>query len=76
MQMTATELRSNLYRTLDRVLETGEPVEILRNGRVVQIVPVAQARVLRLEALVGHPGALAGDPDDLVHLDWSGEWQP
>jgi hypothetical protein len=27
----------------------------------------------RLDA---HPGTIAGDPEELVHLDWSDEWRP
>ena len=26
--------------------------------------------------LVAHPGAVVGDPDALVHLDWSAAWCP
>ncbi len=72
--LTPTELRSNLYRILDQVLDTGEPVEIVRRGRVMRIV--ADAPRFRLDELVPHPDFIVGDPDDLVHLDWSGEWKP
>lgn len=74
MPLTATDLRSNLYRILDRVLETGEPVAIIRRGRVIRIVPDG-ARV-DLDALEPHPDAIVGDADDLIHQDWSGEWRP
>jgi len=74
MTLTATELRSNLYRLLDRALETGEPIEILRNGRVIRLVPDTQ--VCHLDRLEAHPGYLTGDPDSIVHLDWSDQWQP
>jgi len=39
MRVTATELRQNLYRIIDAVLETGESVEIARKGGTVRIVP-------------------------------------
>jgi hypothetical protein len=29
-----------------------------------------------LDRLVPHPGSIVGDPEDLVHIDWSGEWHP
>ena len=74
MPLTATELRSNLYRVLDHVLETGESVDIVRNGRVVRLVPDTPR--LRLDALEPHPDSIVGDPGDLVHLDWSHEWKP
>lgn len=42
MPLTASKLRENIYRVLDQVLETGEPVEIERNGRRLRIVAVEQ----------------------------------
>ena len=35
MALTASKLRENIYRVLDQVLETGEPVEIERAERQV-----------------------------------------
>ncbi len=72
--MNPSELRANLYQVLDRVLETGIPVEIQRNGRVLRIV--AEPLPSRLDRLIPHPDALVGDPDDIVQLDWSSEWKP
>ena len=72
--MTASQLRENVYRILDEVLETGVPVEIERKGRRVRIVPVAPPS--RLDRLQPHPDYVVGDPEELVHLDWSAEWKP
>jgi prevent-host-death family protein len=71
---SVSRLRANLYRVIDRVLETGEPVEIERNGRRLRIVPAEAAG--RLAALRPHPEYLRDDPESLVHLDWTGEWEP
>lgn len=73
MKTTATDLRANLYSYLDRVLETGEPLEIERKGRRLMIV--AATRPSRLER-IARRDTLACDPDDIVHIDWSGEWRP
>lgn len=73
-KLTATRLRANLYRVLDEVLETGRPVEIERHGRVLRIEVVQEDDPLA--RLVPHPEAIRGDLDDLVHIDWSGEWKP
>jgi antitoxin (DNA-binding transcriptional repressor) of toxin-antitoxin stability system len=72
MEMTASALRRDIYRILDRVLETGEPVIIERNGRRVRIS--ADDRPSRLDSLVRRPDVVVGDSEDLVHLDWSSEW--
>lgn len=71
---SVTALRANLYRLLDQVLETGIPIEVERNGARLRIAPVESAS--RLDRLRPHPGAIIGDEEDLVHMDWSGEWHP
>lgn len=74
MAINPSELRANLYRLLDKVLETGLPLEIERNGRRLRIV--ADDPPPRLARLVPHPGAVTGDPEDLVEFDWSKRWNP
>lgn len=74
MAISASELRQNIYRLLDEVLRTGQPLEIERSGRRLRIVPVdAPAKLSRLSP---HPGTIIGDPEELVHLDWTSEWRP
>ncbi len=71
MLITASELRGNIYQLLDKVLETGEPLEIVRKGRLVRIV--ADEKPSRVASLVKHD-CLNGDMEDIVHLDWAKEW--
>jgi hypothetical protein len=73
MALKASSLRENIYRILDQVLETGVPVEIERRGKILKIAP-AEPRS-KLENLKPRPYLLS-DPEELVHLDWSGEWLP
>lgn len=75
-RLTASKLRENVYRILDSVIDTGTPVEIVRNNRVLRIEVVDDRNGSRIENLAEHPGSVEGDPADLVHLDWSGEWRP
>jgi len=74
MAVTASQLRQDVYRLLDQVLSSGVPLEVERKGRRLRIVPDDGAS--RLERLRGNPNAIVGDPDDLVHLDWSSDWEP
>lgn len=74
MAISASELRQNVYRLLDEVLRTGSPLEIERGGRRLRIVPVDAPE--KLSRLSPHRGTIVGDPEDLVHVDWSGEWRP
>lgn len=74
MAIKPTELRRDLYRILDEVIATGTAVEIDRNGFRLKIVPVGTPG--RVDRLVPHPDALPGDPEEIVEIDWSGEWVP
>ena len=76
MVLTASKLRDNIYKILDQVLETGVPVEIARGRRRLKIVPADERSRSKLERLKARPKVLIGDPENLVHLDWSKEWKP
>jgi hypothetical protein len=75
MTLTASRLREDIYKILDGVLETGEPVEIERKGRVLQIVVDAppSSRVARMKKRIG---MINGDPGDLVAIEWSANRNP
>lgn len=62
-------LRADLYQVLDRVLETGVPVEIERKGRLLRIEAVEEQD--RLARLCPHPESVRDDLDSLVHTEWS-----
>lgn len=74
MAVSASELRQNVYRLLDEVLETGVPLEIERGGRTLRIVPVEGPP--KLDRVVGREDFIVGDPEELVHIDWSENWRP
>lgn len=67
MKVSATQLRQNLYRILDTVIRTGEPVEVTRKQGSVRIVPEQRRSIW--EALEVHD-VLAGD----IEVDWSSSW--
>lgn len=74
MSITASDLRANIYKLLDQVIETGTPLEIKRKGRTVRIIAVDPPS--KLSRLVDRPDYIKGNADDLVHIDWSSEWKP
>lgn len=74
MVVTASELRQNINKLLDQVLDSGVPLEIERNGRRLRVVPVDAPS--KLDRLIEHPGYIVRDPEELVHIDWSHEWRP
>jgi len=69
--VTATELRGNIYRLLDEVIETGMPIEIERKGKKVRIVTVEP--VDKLKNLTLRNDVINGDPEDLVTISWEHE---
>ena len=71
MKVTASQLRQNVYSILDETLATGVPVEIVRKGRVLRIVPDQKSSKL---ARLKKRACIAGDLDSIVHMDWSKEW--
>ena len=67
-----------MYRILDAVINTGQPVEIERNGRRLQIMAVEldTSTPRNLDMLIAHPGTVVGDAGDLVDIRWDHEWRP
>jgi len=74
MPVTASELRANIYKLLDQALETGQPIEVERKGKILRIVPAEQTS--KLARLPLRATFIRGDADELVHMDWSSEWKP
>jgi len=70
MKVTPTELRANVYRLIDEVIRTGEPIEIERKGKTVKIMrEPAGGKLKNLKRRKTY----SGDPEDLIHQDWSGD---
>jgi hypothetical protein len=74
MAISASQLRANVYRLLDEVLATGQPLEIKRNDKVLVIAP--KEEVSFWDRLPRRQGFIVGDPNELIHIDWSSEWNP
>ncbi|MBO3463771.1 type II toxin-antitoxin system Phd/YefM family antitoxin [Aetokthonos hydrillicola Thurmond2011] len=70
-KVTPTELSKNIDLLLDEVLQTGIPLEINKNGKLLKIVPMEKKD--KLKNLTFKPGVIQGDPDDLVNISWEQE---
>jgi hypothetical protein len=70
MKVSATELRGNVYRLIDEVIRTGEPIEIERKGKVVKIMREAAGGKLKN---LKRRKTYLGKPEDKMHQDWSEE---
>ncbi len=72
MRVTASQFRENVYRILDEAIATGVPVEVVRKGTVLKIVP--EPRFSKLSRLKRRK-AFNGDPEDIIGMDWAREWK-
>ncbi|MEH1866458.1 MAG: type II toxin-antitoxin system Phd/YefM family antitoxin [Nostoc sp.] len=70
-KVTLTELSNNIERLLDEVLETGIPLEINKNGKLLKIVPIETKD--KIKNLTFKFDAIQGNPDDLVNISWEQE---
>jgi PHD/YefM family antitoxin component YafN of YafNO toxin-antitoxin module len=74
--MKPTELRKNIYKILDRIAETGKPVQIERNGEVFKIICESKKGKLDRLKQKNHPKAFIGNSDEILSMDWTAEWKP
>ena len=71
MRVSASKLRENIYSILDQSLKTGVPVEVVRKGKILKIVP--EQKPDKLSRLKKRK-VIIGDPESIVHMDWLSEW--
>ena len=70
-KITLTKLRSDLFNVADRVLASGEPVLIERNGQNLLLIPQENpSKIARLTKRA----LIIGDANDLAELQPS-DWQ-
>lgn len=74
MPVTPSQLRADIYKLIDQVIATGEPLEVVRKGVVVRLVPPEPRSWL--ERLPRRKSIVVGDPEALAEVDWSDEWSP
>lgn len=70
--ISATELRRNIYRILDEVLETGAPRYVSRHGRILMLVEASPGR--RRFGDGPRRKATALSLDELAKVSWADEW--
>jgi len=69
--VTPTELRANIYKLLEEVLNSGIPLEINKGNKRLRIVPVEENN--KLQNLIPRADVIQGDPEDLVSISWEKE---
>ncbi len=70
--LSKPQMGETMYQLLERVVSSHIPVEIEFQGKRLRI-SLEEPSNNKLASLEPHPDCLSGDPEDIVHLDWSGE---
>lgn len=71
VRYTASKLREDIYKILDKVLESGNSIEILRKGKTLRIIPDQKSSLFKR---VKKRDWVVGDSEELMNLDWSDTW--
>jgi len=79
MTISPTALRKDIYKILDKIIETGEPVEIERKGITLKIVKEESVEepLNRWDLIESLPDkeTWIGDLDDIFDMNWMEEWE-
>lgn len=80
MTLTIEEFQKDAKPWLERMKETGETLVLLSGPEAFEVrsTGLADAVVARrnFKTLLPKRDILVGDPEELVHIDWSSEWRP
>ncbi len=72
--VSMSDLAANLNELLEKVLRTGEPLEVDYKGEKLIIYTEKQEtkqKSDKFSRLKSHPDCLTGNPEDIVHMDWT-----
>ncbi len=69
--LTINNFRDDIDELFERILKTGIPLETEYKGKKLMI-SIADAPE-KLSRLRPHPDCITGNPEDIVHMDWSSE---
>jgi len=70
MKITATSFRKNLYALLDRVIETGNPIDIERKGKIIRILAIEPKSKL---SNLKKRNVINCNPEDIISINWLNE---
>ena len=72
MSISVSELRQKIFSEIDKVIVTGQPLEIRRKGRLLKII--LEEKKTKLSALVTRKDIVTCSDDELIYNDWLKEW--
>ncbi len=80
MILTIEQFQNDAKPWLAKLKETGESLLLLSGQETYEVRaagPITTDRDIRdLQKILPERDIIVGDPEDLVHIDWSSEWRP
>ena len=70
--VSVSQFCSDLEGFLEHILKNKKSLEIEYKGRRLIVSPAGHED--KLSKLIPHPDCIKGDPEDIVRMDWSREW--
>ncbi len=80
MTLTLEQFQRDATPWLAKLKVSGEPLVLLAGKDAFEVRPAPalspEQALSELEKLLPKRDLIVGDPEELVHLDWSSEWRP
>jgi hypothetical protein len=79
MTVALEDFQKDAQPWLTRLKQTGETLFLMAGREAFELRPVqppAQPSLTGEELRLPKRDIIVGDPEELVHLDWSSEWRP
>ncbi len=80
MTLTLEQFQKDALPWLSKLNQTGETLLLVAGDQKFEVraapSPPSVDEVVDLQKLLPKRDIIIGDPEDLVHLDWSSEWRP
>lgn len=80
MTLTIEQFQKDAKPWLAKLKETGESLVLLSGEEAYEVRPAGPTTtdfaIRDLPNFLPKRDIIVGDPEDLVHIDWSSEWRP
>lgn len=76
--ISVTKLRKELFKVMDQVANSGQPVFVERNGVRIKISRDEENKLSKIERMRNYkgPSVLKVPIEEIENLDWSDTWKP
>lgn len=73
MSITITNLRQRIFKEIDKIITTGKPLEIERNGHKLKII--LESKKSKLNNLITRKDIIKCSDEELIYNNWLKDWK-